>query len=60
MVYNRIAQRARQRAYRRLVALHAEEFAAIHNEERAKLGLAPPDPAKWQRATLDPEEPVAV
>lgn len=47
--YNRKAQAARQRAYRRLASIHAREFDRLHIEERARVGLAPPNPSRWQR-----------
>lgn len=50
--YNRKAQVARQRAYRRLAEAYTDEFERLHDDERARVGLAPPDPAKWQTRQL--------
>lgn len=46
--YNQRAQVARQRALRELARRHADEFTVLHDEERAKDGLAPVDPSRFK------------
>jgi hypothetical protein len=42
----RVTQKARQRAYRRLQEAHEDEFMELYNEERIALGMGEVDPVK--------------